>query len=151
MEREHIAKVVDIKIQCEPAAAVPEYADDGCSGADVFAHVGDDVRIGPGMVALIPTGIRAEIPSGYEIQVRPRSGLALKNGITVLNTPGTVDSSYRGEIGVILVNHSSQEFIVKPNMKIAQLVCTKVEKMNFLESTLSSTTRGEKGYGSTGL
>ena len=101
---------------------------------------------------LVPTGLRLAIPEGYEIQVRPRSGLALKNLITVLNTPGTIDADYRGDLGVILINHGKEEFIVKPGMRIAQLVLAPVLMANFInKDELAETERGANGFGHTGI
>jgi dUTP pyrophosphatase len=100
----------------------------------------------------VPTGLYLDIPSGYEIQIRPRSGLALKSGITVLNTPGTIDADYKGHIGVILINHSNRPFVIEPKMRIAQMVCAKVEKAHFYPiDQLSESLRGEGGFGSSGL
>jgi dUTP pyrophosphatase len=123
----------------------------GSSGCDVCAAVEEDVTIGPGQRALIPTGFCFEIPLGAEIQVRPRSGLALKYGITVLNTPGTVDSDYRGEVKVILINLGSDPYVVRRGERIAQLVpASVIEKIAFSETeTISETARGEGGFGST--
>jgi len=130
---------------------IPKYATVDASGADVRAHLKEPVVIEPGSTAIIPTGIKAAIPSGYEIQVRPRSGLAAKNGVTVLNTPGTIDADYRGEICVILINCGKQAFTVTPGMRIAQLVLAPVVQAEFvLESCLTATTRGEGGFGHTG-
>ena len=135
---------------------MPQYADDGSSGADLFACISENIEIGPLQRVCIPTGVNVAILDDYEIQIRPRSGLALKNGITVLNTPGTIDSSYRGEIKVILINLSDTTFTVEPKMKIAQAVCTPVVKMDFIinsqvEFKKHSTSRGSGGFGSTGL
>jgi len=135
-------------------AMAPEYADKGSSGADVFAYIEEPIELAPGGRTLVPTGIHVALPEGYEIQVRPRSGLALKHGLTVLNTPGTIDSSYRGEIGIILMNHSQEPFIVNPGMKVAQLVAMQVETLN-LDTVnslddLGQTERGEGGFGHTG-
>lgn len=124
----------------------------GSSGIDLCSQ--KSYRIGKGMSKLIETGLRVAIPEGYEIQIRPRSGLALKHGITVLNTPGTVDSDYRGEVGVILINHSTKPFYVTPGDRIAQMVVMKVETadFDFVESeTLEESDRGEGGFGSTGV
>jgi dUTP pyrophosphatase len=130
---------------------LPTYATQDAAGADVKACLKEQVVIQPGESALIPTGLRFAIPTGYEIQVRPRSGLAFKSQITVLNTPGTIDADYRGEIGVILINHGKTPFIVTPGMRIAQIVLAKVERANFcLEASLVSTSRGEGGFGHTG-
>jgi dUTP pyrophosphatase len=133
-------------------AALPIYASDQAAGADVRAHVAQDIILQPGQSALIPTGLKFAIPEGFEIQVRPRSGLAFKNGITVLNSPGTIDSDYRGELGVILINHSQQPFTVSPGMRIAQIVLAPVYRAEFLsEAALAATSRGEGGFGHTGI
>ena len=135
----------------------PVYADEGASGADLYAYIEEDIVISPMKRACIATGVRVAIPNGCEIQVRPRSGLAFKNGITVLNTPGTIDSSYRGEIKVILINLGDKDFTVKPRMRIAQAVCTPIKKMHFYVKTEKefdesySTSRGSGGFGSTGV
>ena len=112
---------------------LPQYARSGDAGMDVFANVEEAVVIKAGERALIPTGLKVGIPVGYEIQVRPRSGLALKKGITVLNTPGTIDAGYRNEVGVILMNHSNEDFIVNPGDKIAQIVLKKFETIEWKE------------------
>jgi dUTP pyrophosphatase len=130
---------------------LPHYASELAAGADVRACIQEPIIIEPGSSALIPTGLRFAIPAGYEIQVRPRSGLALKNQITVLNTPGTIDADYRGEVGIILINHGKKPFSIDPDMRIAQLVFARVERADFsLEDSLLSTTRGEGGFGHTG-
>lgn len=130
---------------------IPKYATAGASGADLRAHLKEPVVIEPGAVKMIPTGIRVAVPLGYEIQVRPRSGLAAKEGITVLNTPGTVDADYRGEICVILINCGKGSFTVTPGMRIAQLVLAPVVQADFvIEEHLTATTRGEGGFGHTG-
>ena len=133
------------------AAIVPSYQSDGAAGMDI--HSIEDAVIYARGVKLVKTGLVAEIPDGYEIQVRPRSGLAAKHGVTVLNAPGTIDSDYRGEIGVILINHSPDEipFTVKAGDRIAQLVVAKVEHADVEEVTsVTSTERGGGGFGSTG-
>lgn len=112
---------------------LPQYARTGDAGMDVFANVEEAVVIKAGERALIPTGLKVGIPVGYEIQVRPRSGLALKKGITVLNTPGTIDAGYRNEVGVILMNHSNEDFIVNPGDKIAQIILKKFETIEWKE------------------
>ena len=130
---------------------IPVYASSHAAGADVKARLSESFVLAPGASALIPTGIRAEIPEGYEIQVRPRSGLALKHGITILNTPGTIDADYRGEIGVILINHSKNDFTILPGMRIAQFVVAKTVSVKFVAAeTLSVTEGGEGGFGHTG-
>ncbi|WP_075883313.1 dUTP diphosphatase [Candidatus Protochlamydia sp. W-9] len=130
---------------------LPFYMTPGAAGADVKAYLKESLEIPPGQSALIPTGMRLAIPEGYEIQVRPRSGLALKHQVTVLNTPGTIDADYRGEIKIILINHGTNAFIVEPGMRIAQLVLAQVLRANFvLSKELESTQRGVGGFGHTG-
>ena len=142
---------VDIPIQIEEGVEWPSYGSENASGADVRAFISAPVVMDPHSSALIPTGIKMAIPAGYEIQVRPRSGLALKNKITVLNTPGTVDADYRGEVGVILINHGNTPFIVEPGMRIAQLVVAPVAQACFFQVySLSETLRGVGGFGHTG-
>jgi dUTP pyrophosphatase len=143
---EHVLKV---KLLNENAR-LPFYAHAGDAGLDLFASA--EVTIQPGGSALVPTGISIQLPPGMEAQVRPRSGLALKHQITVLNSPGTIDEGYRGEIGVILINHSQQAFKVEVGMKIAQMVVQPVVQVK-VEATqeLDIAARGEKGFGSTGV
>lgn len=142
---------VEVPTIAEESECLPVYASEFAAGADVKAHIQEPVTIPPSESALIPTGLRFAIPAGYEIQVRPRSGLALKSQITVLNTPGTIDSDYRGEVKVILINHGKNPFVVTPGMRIAQIVLAKVERANFCpERSLLSTLRGEGGFGHTG-
>ncbi len=130
---------------------LPTYASAQAAGADVKASLINDVVIPAGGSALIPTGLRVAIPEGYEIQVRPRSGLALKEQVTVLNTPGTIDADYRGEICVILINHGKKDFTVTPGMRIAQLVVAQVLQANFISANeLTATERGNGGFGHTG-
>ena len=129
----------------------PEYQTDASVGMDVRAYIENPIKISPAEYKLIGTGIYIKIPPGYEAQVRPRSGLALKKGITVLNSPGTIDSDYRGEIGVILINHSSFDFEIKSGDRIAQLVFSKYEKFDCINvKQIDSSSRGEGGFGSTG-
>lgn len=133
-------------------ASLPYYASEGAAGADVRAHIENEIVIEPGATALIPTGLFFEIPDGYEIQVRPRSGLALKFGITVLNTPGTIDSDYRGELKVILINHGKEPFVVEKEMRIGQIVVSEVVLGDFLVvEKLGATERSVLGFGHTGL
>ena len=130
---------------------LPAYMTSGAAGADVVAAVTDDVVLVPGERALIPTGFAVEVPHGFEIQVRPRSGLALRAGVTCLNTPGTIDSDYRGEVGVLLVNLGREPFTVRRGERIAQLVVAPVVQAAFREVvTLAASSRGEGGFGSTG-
>ncbi|MCU0552759.1 MAG: dUTP diphosphatase [Leptolyngbya sp. Prado105] len=132
------------------SAKIPRYEHEDDSGLDLFAL--EEQEILPGQTALVGTGIAIELPVGTEAQVRPRSGLALKHSITVLNTPGTVDAGYRGEIGVILINHGQQAFRVLKHMKIAQMVIVPVIRAELEEvDRLSDTIRGEGGFGSTGV
>lgn len=131
-------------------AIIPQYAHKDDSGMDLFSI--NDLILKPGEHKLVKTGISIELPENTEAQIRPRSGLALKNGITVLNTPGTIDEGYRGEIGIILINHSNEEFEIKKGMKIAQMVIMPVLKPTIkIVDTLSETKRGNGGFGSTGL
>jgi|TARA_B100001059_G_scaffold75550_1_gene73134 dUTP pyrophosphatase len=130
---------------------LPEYATEGSAGVDIVAAIQEPISIGPGERILVPSGFKLEIPLEYEVQIRPRSGLAIKHGITVLNSPGTIDSDYRGEIGIILINHSKNKFIINPKDRIAQMVICKVTKMNLVKvSLLNNTERGSGGFGSTG-
>lgn len=131
------------------SAIIPNYAHKGDAGLDLYAS--EMSTIGPGKVGCVKTGVAIELPEGTEAQVRPRSGLAINNGITVLNSPGTIDEGYRGEITVILINHSGKTFEVLPGMKIAQMVVKPVLSVDIeVVDNLSSTTRGERGFGSTG-
>ena len=135
----------------DPNVQLPSYKTDGSSGMDLFAFIKNPVKIKPGTSELIPTGISVAIPINFEIQIRPRSGLAAKSNISVLNTPGTVDSDYRGELKVILFNHSSKEFIVNNRDRIAQMILMPVLKIDFEEvDELPKTIRGSGGFGSTG-
>ena len=120
-------------------------------GANFQGYLKEPLELPPGQSALVPTGLRFAIPQGYEIQVRPRSGLALKHQVTVLNTPGTIDADYRGEVKVILINHGSQPFVITPGMRIAQIVLAPVIRANFiLSAELIATQRGIGGFGHTG-
>ncbi len=142
---------VIVKLVLENGVELPKYMTEGAAGMDVKANITEPVTLKTLERKLIPTGIKMEIPSGYEVQVRPRSGLALKHGITLVNTPGTIDSDYRGEVGVILINLSNEEFIVNPGERIGQLVLQKVYKMEFEKvEELSTTVRAEGGFGHTG-
>ena len=130
---------------------LPKYQTEGSVGMDLSAIIENDILIKPNERELIPTGIAVSLPQNIEGQVRPRSGLSLKYGITVLNSPGTIDSDYRGEIKVILINHGNEDFIIKNNDRIAQLVFNEVVKVSFKEvKDLDQTSRNQKGFGSTG-
>lgn len=132
-------------------AQLPKYMTDGAAGLDLVACVDEDVTIAPGARRLIGTGLAIALPPGHEAQVRPRSGLAHKHGVTVLNAPGTVDEDYRGEVKVLLVNHGQEPFVVKAGERIAQLVIAKVERVELAEvASLDETARGAGGYGHTG-
>ena len=134
-----------------PKVQLPSYKTEGSSGMDLMAFVENSIKISPNNSALVPTGISVAIPSDVEIQIRPRSGLAAKSNISVLNTPGTIDSDYRGEIKVILFNHGSKEFIVNNKDRIAQMILMPVLKIDFEEvDDLPETIRGSGGFGSTG-
>jgi len=131
---------------------LPTYQTTGSAGMDLYANIEDEVIIPcSGGRHLIPTGIKAQIPQGYEMQIRPRSGLALKYGVSVLNAPGTIDSDFRGEIGVILINHGNTAFVVRNGDRIAQATFNKVHQAELIEiNEIDETTRGENGFGSTG-
>ncbi|MAV05767.1 MAG: dUTP diphosphatase [Candidatus Pelagibacter sp.] len=130
----------------------PKYETKGSSGMDIAAFIENKIIINPGSKEIIPTGFSLSIPEGYEVQIRPRSGLAAKQGISVLNTPGTIDADYRGEIKVILINLSKNKFIVENGLRIAQMVVCPVIQAEFQEvQELSKTTRGSGGFGSTGV
>lgn len=143
---------MQVKITNKSKHSLPLYETIGASGMDVRANISESLNIKPLGRALIKTGLFLEMEIGLECQVRPRSGLALKKGITVLNTPGTVDADYRGEVGVILVNLSNEKVTIEDGERIAQLVFCKVEQVQLLEvETLNESTRGAGGFGSTGL
>ncbi len=144
---------VTVRLQrLRPAAAVPEYMTAGAAGLDLRACIDGEVTIVPGARALIPTGIAIELPVGWEAQVRPRSGLALRHGITMLNAPGTIDADYRGEVSVILINHGQEDFLLRSGDRVAQLVLAPVARAEFVVvEELSSTERGSGGFGHTGV
>lgn len=142
---------MEIKVINKSKHSLPSYETMASAGMDLRANVSDPIILQPMQRALVPTGLFIELPLGYEAQVRPRSGLALKSGITCLNTPGTIDADYRGEIGVILVNLSQETFVVEDGLRIAQMVIAKHERAEWKEvETLSDTQRGTGGFGSTG-
>ena len=135
----------------KPGVRVPAYQSDGAAGMDLEAAIDDPVEIPAGEVRLIPCGFAIAVPAGYEAQVRPRSGLAAKSGVTVLNSPGTIDSDYRGEVKVILINHGAAAFTVTPGMRIAQMVVARVAHVTWEQTgTLPDTDRGAGGFGHTG-
>lgn len=142
---------MNVKIVNKSKHQIPEYATESSAGMDLRANIEESIILKPLERAMVPTSIFIELPIGYEAQVRPRSGLAAKNGITVLNTPGTIDADYRGEIKVILVNLSNQDFEIKDGERIAQMIIAKHERVDWQEvETLSETQRGEGGFGHTG-
>jgi dUTP pyrophosphatase len=142
---------IEVKIINNSDHSLPAYATDGAAGLDLRAWIENPVHLKPLQRQLIPTGLFIELPQGYEAQVRPRSGLAVKQGITCLNSPGTIDSDYRGEIKILLVNLSDEEQVIQPGDRIAQLVVQKFEVVEWNEvKLLSSTGRNEGGFGSTG-
>lgn len=146
-----MSRSIPVQVLLDDEECLPTYATEHAAGADVKASLEHPLIIEPGAAALVPTGIRVEIPLGYEIQVRPRSGLALKHSVTVLNSPGTIDADYRGEIGIILINHGKENFVVTPGMRIAQLVLAPCVQAQFISvGSLSTTTRGTQGFGHTG-
>lgn len=144
---------INIKYNSKEGAIIPKYKTAGAAGADICAYLPDEtITIPKGSFALVPTGLFFEIPEGYEVQIRPRSGLAAKNGVTVLNTPGTIDSDYRGEVKVILINLGEKDFTINNGDRIAQMVVAPVTTADFtFAENLSDTDRGSGGMGSTGI
>ena len=144
--------MISVKIKVMPGGRAPEYQSSGASGADIFACTESPIVIQPGSIALVPTGLSIELPEGYEAQIRPRSGLALKHGITLLNTPGTVDSDYRGEVKIIVANLGAEAFTVEHGMRIAQMVFARVCRGSFIEAEgLTESGRSDGGFGHSGL
>lgn len=144
--------IVNVKVVASKGAVIPEYKTAGAAGADLCALLDSPLIIPAGKFAMVPTGLFFEIPEGYEVQVRPRSGLAAKNGVTVLNTPGTIDSDYRGEIKVILINLGTSDFTINSGDRIAQMIVAPVTQAQFeITKSLSETERGAGGFGSTGV
>ena len=132
--------------------ALPSYETDGASGLDLRAAVDGELTLHPGEISLVPTGLAISLPPGYEAQIRPRSGLALKHGVGMVNTPGTIDSDYRGEIGLVLINWGKSPFVIKRGDRIAQMVVTRVSRAQVLEvDRLETTERGEGGFGHSGV
>ena len=144
-------ETVIVKVVREENVSLPKYETSGSAGMDVRANIEEPIVMGSLERVLVPTGLKIAIPEGYEVQVRPRSGLAIKHGITLLNTPGTIDSDYRGELKVIMVNLSKDEYVINPQERIGQLVLNKVAQMEFVEvDSLDETERGAGGFGHTG-
>ncbi len=146
-------KIIIEKVSQSENFHLPKYHSDNSSGLDIVADIKNPVKLQQNEIFLVPTGIKLKIPQGYEGQVRSRSGLALKHGVIVLNSPGTIDSDYRGEIKVILINHSSRIFVIKPNMRIGQIVFSPIVKVQLKLGNVNifETKRSSKGFGSTGL
>lgn len=144
---------IEVKVLRRPGLRLPEYATPGAAGMDIYASLPDGpVTLKPGERTLVPTGIAMQLPHGFECQIRPRSGLAINRGITVLNTPGTVDSDYRGEIKVILANLGSEPFVIADGERIAQMVIARYERVDWREvERLDETKRGDGAFGHTGL
>lgn len=141
-----------VKIINKSKHGLPQYSTLAAAGMDLRANISDSIELKPLQRKVVKTGVFIELPLGYEAQVRPRSGLALKKGVTVLNSPGTIDSDYRGEVGVILVNLSEEKFVIKDGERIAQIVVSKHERVDWQESEkLKDSARGPKGFGSTGV
>ncbi len=148
----HDLKVKLVKQESAKDLPIPQYATKQSAGVDLYANVQEPVTLKSGERKLIPTGISISLPEGYEAQIRPRSGLAAKHGITVLNTPGTIDADYRGEIMIILINLSDTDFVIERGMRIAQAVFAKVAQANLIEvELLDDTQRSGSGFGSTGM
>lgn len=144
--------MITVKIQIQDRTLIPHYQTDGSAGADLHASIQQPVIIPPGGILLVPTGIIMEIPEGFEGQIRPRSGLALNHGITLLNSPGTIDSDYRGEIKIIMINLSTEPFTITPAMRIAQIVFNQISRAEFIEtSQLNITMRNSGGFGHSGI
>ena len=151
-----MSQTISVAVQRLPHGAdlpLPRYETDGAAGMDLVAAIATDepITLAPGVRVLVPTGLAIALPQGYEAQVRPRSGLAAKNGVTVLNSPGTIDCDYRGEVKVILINHGTEDFIITRGTRIAQMVLAPVTRGQFNEvANLNETARGAGGFGSTG-
>lgn len=142
---------IKVQVVMEEGVQLPKYESQGAAGLDVRANIKEGIALGSLERVLIPTGIKMAIPEGYEVQVRPRSGLAMKHGISLLNTPGTIDADYRGELKIIVVNLSKVVYVIEPQERIGQLVLNKVEQMEFeIVESLEETIRGEGGFGHTG-
>jgi len=142
---------MEVKIINRSAHPLPKYETTGASGMDLRADISENISLAPLQRTLVPTGLFIELPEGYEAQIRPRSGLAMRQGITCLNTPGTIDADYRGEIKVLLINMDAQPQVIQPGERIAQMVIQRVEKINWIQvENLENTIRSEGGFGSTG-
>ena len=148
-----MSSYIEMKVRvAHDSIELPDYETNSSAGMDLRAYLPDgNITLEPKQRVLVGTGLYFEIPEGFEVQIRPRSGLALKHGITVLNSPGTIDADYRGEIKVILINHGDEQFVIEHEMRIAQMVVTKYQRIQFkLVKELASSERGSRGFGSTG-
>ena len=144
--------MITVKVVNKGHQPLPAYATSQSAGMDLRANIDEPITLRPMERRLIPTGLHIELPAGYEAQIRPRSGLALKHGLTVLNTPGTVDADYRGEVGVLLINLGDKEFVIKDGERIAQMIIARHETVDFIAvEVLDESERGEGGYGHTGV
>lgn len=144
--------MITVKVVNKGHQPLPAYATSQSAGMDLRANIDEPITLRPMERRLIPTGLHIELPAGYEAQIRPRSGLALKHGLTVLNTPGTVDADYRGEVGVLLINLGDKEFVINDGERIAQMIITRHETVDFIAvEVLDESERGEGGYGHTGV
>tara|TARA_E500000331_G_C17135452_1_gene660256 strand:- start:34 stop:483 length:450 start_codon:yes stop_codon:yes gene_type:complete len=146
-------KVLIEKVSKSKKFQLPKYQSENCSGLDLIADIQTDIYLKKSETFLVPTGIKLKIPKGYEGQIRPRSGLALNHGITILNSPGTIDADFRGEIKVLIINHFKERFLIQPNTRIAQIVFSSISKIQFELKNINTfeTNRSYKGFGSTGL
>ena len=146
-------KVLIEKVSKSKKFQLTKYQSENCSGLDLIADIQTDIYLKKSETFLVPTGIKLKIPKGYEGQIRPRSGLALNHGITILNSPGTIDADFRGEIKVLIINHFKERFLIKPNTRIAQIVFSSISKIQFELKNINTfeTNRSYKGFGSTGL
>lgn len=144
--------MIPVKIRVKPGASLPAYQSRGAAGADLCALLDEPLLLSPGRTVLVPTGLFVEIPEGYEAQIRPRSGLALNHGITFLNSPGTIDSDYRGEVKIIMTNLGEKDFVVENGMRIAQMIFSKIYRGEFIiKDELVETERNHGGFGHTGV
>lgn len=144
--------MITVKVVNKGHQPLPAYATSQSAGMDLRANIDEPITLRPMERRLIPTGLHIELPAGYEAQIRPRSGLALKHGLTVLNTPGTVDADYRGEVGVLLINLGDKEFVINDGERIAQMIIARHETVDFIAvEVLDESERGEGGYGHTGM
>ena len=155
MNAEPTPNPIRVRLQRLPHAEgldAPAYASPGAAGMDVRAGIGEAFEIAPGAIARVPTGFAIEVPAGFEVQLRPRSGLAAKHGVTLANSPATIDSDYRGEIFIALINHGAEPFRVERGMRIAQLLLARVPRIEWVEAdSLTTTARGAGGFGHTGI